>query len=37
MKGDERYLCIGGHSFFWGSEAYNQLESRRAKIMRRAA
>lgn len=37
MKGDERYLCVGGHSFFWGTEEYGRLESQRMKIIRRAA
>ena len=37
MKGDERYLCVGGHSFFWGGKEYGELEAKRMKIMRRGA
>lgn len=35
FKDDERYLRVGGHSFFWGSREYNAIEAQRIKIMRR--
>ena len=33
-QGDERFLCIGGHSFWWGSKEYGALSGEQRRTER---